>query len=90
MKWVAVRIPNIQAIRYEWQYVSDKEKKPLTQEAKRRIISSRNKENRRINMRQFISKLKEFLCIHKWEYVLGSEFFYDNSFKCSKCGKVHE
>ena len=39
MRWAAVRVSDIHAIRYEWQYVSEKEKKPLTKEVKKRIIS---------------------------------------------------
>jgi hypothetical protein len=45
MKWVGVRVPEIYAIRYEWQYVSEKEKKPLTKEVKKRIISIQIEEN---------------------------------------------
>jgi len=43
MRWAMVRIPEIQAIRYEWQYVPEKPKKLLTKEVKKRIISPRNK-----------------------------------------------
>jgi hypothetical protein len=45
MRWAAVRIPAIQAIRYEWQYVSEKQKKVLTREVKKRIISIQIEEN---------------------------------------------
>ena len=45
MIWVGVPVPEIDAIRYEWQYVSEKEKKPLTKEVKKRIISIQIEEN---------------------------------------------
>jgi hypothetical protein len=44
MKWARVRVPSIQAIRYEWQYISEKPKKILTSKEKKRIILFQNRE----------------------------------------------